>query len=1067
MSKHFLRTGMFAATAALALGMRMQAFAARTDVSLPIQAEQSRTCSGVVLDEAGVPVIGAAVLVKGTLKGTSTDGNGRFMLDVQPGTQLEVSSVGFLTQETTWNGETLSVTLQEDKLSLESSVVVGYGVQKKVNVTGSVSMVESDVLESRPLQYVSQALQGEIPGLNFHVGTGGGELNQTMSFNVRGAGSISEGSKAVPLVLIDGIEGDMNTVNPNDVESISVLKDAASSSIYGARGSFGVILIRTKSGKAGKSHVSYSGNVSFSTPVHLTRMMDSRHFYKYWNKARANDGEAPFFDAETIQRIEDYAAGKLDKTTVPNTAGTNWEAYGKSNANTDWFDVFYRDNVPSHNHNLSLSGGTDRINYRVSGSYQNQVGLIAWGKDKIDRFSIDAKVNAKLTDWAELRYATKWIREDYSRPTYLTYYGRLFMHNIARRWPNCPVYDPNGYLMTGFETLTLRDGGVNDTQGNYYTNQLALVLEPVKDWTIHVEGNMRTFTKRDHQVFLPVYEHLVDKTAVVTSWDNGVGSIAPGLSRVYDYRYTEDYFTTNIYSDYSFRIGDSHNFHLLGGFNAELTKNDEMDGRGDVLVDVSVPYLKNTTTQPKVGGGRNHTAIAGFFGRINYNYQEKYMLELNGRYDGSSRFIGDKRWAFFPSVSAGWNIAREPFFGSLSNRISTLKFRASWGQLGNTNTADKWGNERWYPFYQTLPVYSNAGTWLIHGKKPNVAGMPGMVSSSITWETVESWNVGLDWVALNGRLTGNFDVFTRYTYDMVGPAPELPAALGTEVPKVNNADMKSAGWELEVSWRDQIKDFSYGIRLVLADATQTILRYPNKTNDIGQPYKGKKIGEIWGYEVAGLAGSQQEMDTWLATNNPSWGSGWSAGDVMYKDLNGDKKVTSGANTLDDHGDLKVIGNETPRYSFGITLDAAWKGIDLRAFLQGIGKRDYWCGGPYMFGTCGGVWQSSAFEEHWDFWRAEDDELGANLNGYYPRPSFSGNAKNQRVSSRYLQNAAYLRLKNLQLGYTLPREWTEKAGMSSVRFYLSGENLLTFTKLTRIFDPETIAGDWGTARSIRS
>ena len=1054
MIKSSFKTGLLLAVAAIVTGGWLStAFAAGNDSSAQVQ--QNQTCTGVVVDEEGVPVIGAAVLVKGTLKGTSTDVEGRFTLpQAKPGDILEVSSVGYLSKEVVWNGSPLSITLSEDKLSIEESVVVGYGVQKKVNVTGAVSMVDSDVFESRPVQTVSQALQGQVPGLNFSVTTGGGELNQNMSFNVRGTGTIGDGSTAKPLVLIDGIEGDMNTINPNDIETISVLKDAASSSIYGARAAFGVILITTKSGKAGKTHVSYTGNLLFNSALHLPEMMRSDQFVQYWNRARINDGTAAYFTPEVIQKVNDYLAGKITEGTTAQANG-RWGTYAVGNANTDWFRVFYGDNIPSHNHNVSVSGGNDRINYRVSGSFMNQNGLLIMGKDQMNRYTVDSKISAKLTDWARLDYTNKFVREDYDRPSYLTYQGRLFMHNIARRWPNIPVYDPNGHLMPSMETIAIKEGGNQLTQKNYYTNQLALVFEPIKNWRINLEGNMRTYTNRDHQVIVPIQAYDASNQPYYIEWDAGVGSISAGMSRIYEYRYTQDYFTTNIYSDYSWTLGNVHNFHVLGGFNAELTKYDEMSGRGDTLVDFSVPYLSQTTANPIVKGGREHNSVAGFFGRFNYNYMDKYMLELNGRYDGSSRFIEDKRWAFFPSVSVGWNIAKEPFFGSLANDISTLKLRASYGRLGNTNT------NSWYPFYQTMPVTSAGGVWLIDGAKPNIASMPGILSTIMTWETIETWDAGIDITAWNGRFNLTFDYFLRNTLNMVGPAPELPAALGASVPKVNNADMKSNGWELEVSWRDQIgKDFSYGIRAVVSDAVQEITRYPNKTNSLSTYYVGRKIGEIWGYQADNLAQTQAEMDSWLQSNRPSWGSGWSAGDLMYKDITGDGKVNQGSNTLDDHGDLSIIGNNTPRYNFGITLDAAWKGIDLRAYFQGVGKRDYWCAGPYMFGTSGGMWQSAAFVEHWDFWRPEGDELGANTGAYYPRPTFNGNSKNQERSTRYLQNAAYIRLKNIQLGYTLPRKWTDSIGLSSVRFYTSAENLFTLTKMTKIFDPETIGGDWG-------
>ena len=1020
-------------------------------------AQTPQTARGTVTDASGEPVIGATIIIKGTLKGTSTDVNGSFTLSqVNPGDILQVSSIGYLPAELAWNGTPLTFVIKEDTLALEESVVVGYGVQKKVNVTGAVSMVDGDALSSRPVQTISQALQGQVPGLNFGVTTGGGELNQNMSVNVRGTGTIGDGSTASPLILIDGIEGDMNTINYNDVESISVLKDAASSSIYGARGAFGVILITTKSGKAGKTHVSYSGSVSFNSALHLPKMMSSDKFVRYWNRARALAGQQPQFDAETVRRVDDFIAGVSDVQTIRDAGNNHWGTYATGSANTDWFQVFYGSNVPSHNHNVSVSGGTDRLNYRVSGSFQNTNGLLKFGKDKMNRFNIDAKISAKLTDWARLNFSTKWTREDYTRPTYLTYQGRLFMHNIARRWPNVPVYDPNGHLIGGMETETLRDGGEQFTQKNYYTNQLALIFEPIKNWHINIEGNMRTYTNRDHQVFLPVVSYDCDNQPYYDSWDNGVGSIAPGQSRVLESRYTQDYFTTNIYTDYSFSLAEAHNFYVLAGVNAELTSYDTMSGRGDYLVDNSVPWLDQTTTNPVIHGGREHNAIAGYFGRINYNYKERYLLELNGRYDGSSRFIGDKRWAFFPSVSVGWNIAKEPFFEPLSKQISTLKLRASWGSLGNTNT------NNWYPFYQTMPVSSAAGNWIIDGKKPNIASIPGIVSALMTWESIQTLDFGIDITALKGRLNFTFDWFRRVTNNMIGPAPELPAALGAAVPKVNNADMLSRGWEMELSWRDNIgRDFSYGARLVLSDARQFITRYPNDIYSLSTYYNGMEMGEIWGYQATGLANSQAEMDSHLETNRPGWGSGWGAGDLMYVDVTGDGKVNQGNNTLEDHGDKKIIGNSTPRYNFGLVLDVAWKGIDLRAYFQGVGKRDYWVSGPYFTGAgASGMWQCAAFDSHWDFWRDEGDELGANLNAYFPKPQFANGSKNFQVSSHYLQNAAYIRLKNIQLGYTLPKKWTEKAGMSSVRIYASGENLLTFTKMFKEFDPETIGGDWG-------
>jgi TonB-linked SusC/RagA family outer membrane protein len=630
----------------------------------------------------------------------------------------------------------------------------------------------------------------------------------------------------------------------------------------------------------------------------------------------------------------------------------------------------------------------------------------------------------------------------------------LFFHNIARRWPTCPVYDPNGYLLEGMEIIQMSEGGIQTEQKNYYTQQVGLVIEPIKDWHINIEGSMRTYNRNQHWNVKPVYGHDVNGQPYLHSWDGGA-DYAPGQSRVYDYRYTEDYFTTNIFTDYSKTIND-HYFKAMAGFNAELFKNSSIYGQGDALKDTDIPYLDMASDRLRTGGGANHTAIAGFFARINYSWKDRYMVELNGRYDGSARFVGDKRWGFFPSTSLGWNIAREGFWEDWTwgaENISTLKLRASWGQLGNTAT------NSWYPFYLTQSTGNANSGWLINGKKQNTASMPGIVSNALTWETIESWNIGLDWNMFGNRLTGSFDWFTRYTRDMVGPAPDLPNALGTGVPQINNADMKSVGWELELGWRDHVGEVSYGVKLVLSDAVQTMTNHPNETMDIGQYYNGRKIGEIWGYTTAGLAQSQDEMDAWIANNKPSWGGNWAAGDVKYVDLNGDGKVNTGSYTVGDSGDVKIIGNNTPRYNFGINLDANWKGFDLSMFWQGTAKRDYMLSGPYFWGASGGMWQSAAFAEHMDFWRPEGHELGANYDAYFPRASFDG-GKNQQTSTGYLQDASYIRLKNIQLGYSLPTSLIKKAGMSSVRVYVSADNLLTISDITGMFDPEALAGGWG-------
>ena len=614
-----------------------------TQETTDIQQQKVKT-TGVVVDENGEPLIGVSVKVQGTATGTVTDLNGRFSIDSPKGAVLSLSFIGYKTITVKADGTPLNIVMKEDSEQLDEVVVVGYGTQKKVNVTGAVGMVDAKVLAARPVTNVAQALQGTVPGLNFTVGSEGGALDGSMSFNIRGAGTIGDGSGSSPLVLIDGIEGNLNSLNPNDIETVSVLKDAASASIYGARAAFGVILIQTKKGKAGKARVSYNGNVRFSDAVSVPEMMDSYTFAQYFNRAAENagrSGEAPF-SSEQLQKIKDYQEGKITSVTTLNTNNNRWNNYGGANANTDWFKEFYNDWVPSQEHNLSISGGNEKIQFSLSGSFMDQNGLLRHGEDNLQRYTMNSTITAQITDWFRVNYSTKWTREDFGRPSYLT---GLFFHNIARRWPTCPAYDPNGYPMNGVEITELEDGGRQTNQKDLNTQQLQFVFEPVKNWTIKIEGALRTENKNEHWEVLPIFSHDGDGNPYSIPW----GSYGAGSSVVNEYNYKENYYSTNIYSDYFKQYESGHYFKVMAGFNAELYKTRSLSGQKNTLISNSVPTLNTATESPTTSGGYARNGVAGFFGRINYNYKERYLIELNGRYDGSSRFINDKRWGFFPS----------------------------------------------------------------------------------------------------------------------------------------------------------------------------------------------------------------------------------------------------------------------------------------------------------------------------------------------------------------------------------------------------------------------------------
>lgn len=1021
--------------------------------------QQQAVCKGTVVDSNGEPVVGASVFAvsNGHKKGSVTDLDGNFEIDgIASGSSLTISYVGYKTQQVTWSGKDLKVTLQESSEMLDNVVVVGYGTQKKVNLTGAVSVVSSKTLDSRPVTSVAQALQGEVPGLNFSVGNGGGSLKSRMGLNIRGIGTIGEGSNAAPLVLIDGSEGDLYSISPNDIESISVLKDASSSAIYGSRAAFGVILVTTKSGKDSRMNVSYNGNVRFSTATQIPEMPNSYDFARYWNDAAANSGAPAPFKQQILEKIKNHINGtpspgdEVTTTWAGKAANEPWSMYTGSWDNTNWFKEMYKSGVPSTEHNIALSGGGSKVNYYLSGAILSQQGLIRHGKDKLKRYNFSGKITANLKDWFTVTYNTKWVREDYSRPSYMT---GLFFHNIARRWPTNPIFDPNGHYVHGNEILQMENGGLDATQNDKLYQQLALEFRPVKGWKIRLEGNYNTVNYHNHWDVLPIYYYDPDQKPIAAAWS---GNYAAGKSDVGESMSKNNYYNGRFFTEYAFTLNDKHDFKFLAGLDMESNIYTSLGAARADLISPLVPSLNNATHKDvRPSFSNTQWATMGAFGRINYAYDSRYLAEFSIRRDGSSRFIGDKTWSTFPSLALGWNIANEDFFKPLTKTVNTLKLRATYGALGNTNITAL------YPWFLTQPASASASSWLVNGERVNISNMPGLVSPNLTWESVRSWNIGLDFGMFNNRLQGTFDYFVRTTKDMVGPAPVKPSILGATQPAENNSDMRSNGWDLEVRWRDRIGQLGYGIKLVLSDDFQTITRYYNPNRLLSQWSEGKRMGDIYGYLVEGIAQTNEQMNEWLANNKPAWGSNWAAGDVMYKDLNGDKKVNSGKSTYDDMGDLTKIGNSLPRYRFGITLDANWKGFDFLIFMQGVGKRDFWDASPYSVGANTGMWQAAAFKDHLDYWRpATDTNLGPNTNAYYPRPLFGQGSKNFQTSDRYLQNAAYMRIKNIQLGYTLPAAIASKIGANRVRFYFSAENLATFTKMNKIFDPEATGGDWG-------
>lgn len=1051
---------------------------------------QKITVTGVVYDQFG-EAIGASVLQKGApSNGTSTDMDGKFTITVPVGATLIISYVGCETQEVkVENNSPIQVTLKSTSAELNEVVVVGFGTQKKVNLTGSVSVADSKVLSERPVATAAQALQGVVPGLQ--ITQGDGKLETNASINIRGNGTIGDGSSGSPLILIDGMEGDINMLNPQDIESISVLKDAAAASIYGSRAPFGVILVTTKKGSQGKPTINYNNSFRFSNLVNRNHTMDSKTFALFFDDACSNtSGWGPHFSKDVVDKIIAYQEGTLGTEN----GGTfdplytmddiwnngNWQDvpyHGGGWANTDWFDAIYKDHSFSMEHNVSVSGGKENLNYYFSANYLDNGGMLAWGDEGLKRYTVTGKFNVELTNWMSFGFSHRWIRNDYDRPSKLT--DGLY-DNLGRQgWPVIPIYDPNGNMFDCPSPINgLANGGTDRTQTDRNYTQLNLIFRPLQGWDIHADFNYSVYSNMRHWDTQKLYGYDVNGNPFETS----------AGSHVHEEYTRNNFLNLNVYSNYDWTIRDKHNFHVMLGFQTENLKQTKFGLQRDGIMVPSLPEVDLTTglgsdgkeVTPSVNGERNQWDNAGFFGRINYNYDSRYLIEANLRYDGTSRFRSNRRWIWLPSVSLGWNIANEKFWEELTPVCNNLKLRASYGVLGNQNI------NNWYQTYRTMSVIPNNGNWLQNGSKPTTASFPGLVSELLTWEKIHNWNIGLDWGFFNNRLTGSFDYYIRDTKNMVGPGGELPNILGTDVPKTNNCNLRTHGWDLEIAWNDRLAcGVSYGARFVLSDARTKITKYGNNpTNAISTYIEGRYIDEIWGYETLGIARTDDEYMAYLDQLDANYtafnghapevarqgmgalGKDFAAGDVMYKDLNGDGLINGGDGTLNDLGDVKLLGSKQPRYMFSLDLTGAYMGFDLRVFFQGVAKRDFFQNHNYFWGTDNDMWWMQALTPHADYfrdensWSVKEGYADVNYDSYYPRPVVAGGAKNRQVQSRYLQDASYIRLKNLQVGYTLPAKLTQKAGFQNVRIYFSGENLWTGTHLSKLFDPETIGSGKG-------
>lgn len=1013
---------------------------------------KEKKVTGKVVDAKGEPVIGATIMEKGTNNGTITDFDGNFMLDVSAGAVLQISYIGYANQDVkVGNSSNLAITMKEDTELLDEVVVVGYGTQKKVNLTGSVTSVNKEVLADRPVSNVMQSLQGEVPGLTISTG---GAPGSTSSIRLRGQGSLSNKGNTPPYILIDGVPSDESTMlglNPDDVENISVLKDAAASAIYGARAAYGVILITTKSssGKKDKLTVNYSNNLDFAAFTVIPDMVNSIQFAEAYNEAYANAGLAPMFTEEWFEKARRRMNDPNAPATEPVEGQPNmWKNTFDSFDNVDWYEVYYKPGFSSfqQKHTLSLSGTTEKINYYISAGLRDNGSNMRYGDWKNTQYSGLARLNAKVTNWLDVGLNIRYANGITMEPTG-NFNGTgtsIIYHNMWRGWPMTYLKDPNGNYNANISNVPyLIDGGTTEKTKEQIVITPSFVVKPIDGLTINFDftTDMLFNTTKAERQNVPTY--LVDGSIDQATWNTH-------QAQTFAYKdfNRRHYMTYNLFATYSKQLSD-HYISAMIGMQQENSKTMGASAKRFNLLFPSLPTLGLSDGDRVVGDNESEWSTFGSFVRLNYNYKEKYLVELNGRYDGSAKFRSGKRWGFFPSFSFAYNIAREEYWEKLLDYINSMKVRFSFGRLGNQNVSS----------FTFLPQMSHGLADFIMGtNRPLYVSSPGLINSDLTWEKSQTVNFGLDLGLFSNRLTASLDVYKRKTYDMFGPAEKLPAVIGATIPQSNNAALSTTGFDLVMGWRDNIQDFCYGLGFTLSDYRTKIDKYYNPTGTFANENwsEGRYLGEIWGYETDRFfreddftkdANGNYHLKDGIANQDFIY-TKWSPGDIKYVDQNNDGKIDQGQNTIYDHGDKILLGNSTPRFQYGINIDLGYKGFDFRMFLQGIGKRDVWYNDVTFWGFQDRA-QSNFTLSHLDYW-SED-----NQDAYYPKPYLQGDkiAKNQQAQSKYILDGSYMRVKNIQFGYTFPKKILSKISLDNLRLYVSGENLFTFTKFPEFYDPE--------------
>lgn len=1031
--------------------------------------EPKITVTGNVIDSTGEPVVGGAVVVKGSQIATTTDIDGNYILNDVPSDATIVFSYFGCNPLEIKASDTVAlsnVKLKEALQVLDEVVVVGYGTQKRANLTGAVSTIGSEDLNNRPVASAAGALQGADPSVNLTFSTG--SLDSDYSIDIRGVASVNGGT---PLIICDGMEVSLNQINPNDIESISILKDASSSAIYGAKASSGVILITTKSGKDsdGKVIVSYSGRVGWRQNTTSTDFINTGYdhvsivnqFYEVYQGKKMWG-----YSDDEMQMLLDR---RNDKTENPDRPWAIRED-GKLRfyANYDWYHYLYRKTRPEMEHNVSVTGGNDKVNYFVSGRFLSQDGIFNIYRDNYENYSFRAKLNVQL--YSFVRYSGNF-NFNATQYKYAGYYDeQMTIHSLQSNLNSAVMpRTPEGAVVQYVNTMTGANSPLGAGHAGFLTANEARNSRGNKDFII---TNQLDFDITKDLVLTASYAYryrnrLTKRRSMPFDYEDKNGNTKTFTSGAITDYYQElhnniNRHSVNVYATYNHTWNDAHHFTAVGGVQYEDHRYTQLSVKKNDLLSKDLSSFSVATGESTVTQTISAYRTLGYFARLNYDYEGKYLIEASGRFDGTSRFGENDRWGLFPSASFGWRMSQENFWESLLGFWNNSKLRFSVGSLGNQQVDT-------YAYFDKIYTDKIMGSYTFDGlNKANYADVSDPISSALTWETVTTYNFGLDLGFLNNRLTATADIFIRDTKDMLTKSLTLPSVFGSNTPKENCADLRTNGWELYVRWNDGFnlagRRFDYGILASIGDYKSKITKYNNPDRLISSDYEGKTLGEIWGYKVAGLFATDEEAAAYqakindIAVNERVYNSKKDAylraGDVQFIDLDGDNIISEGSGTVDNPGDKRVIGNKLPRYTYSFRVDLNYAGFDLSAFFQGVGKQDwyptayaydFW--GPYSFPSLSFI--------HKDFmdnvWSEE------NPDGYFPRArgyaSYSGGALGVK-NDRYLQDASYLRLKNLTFGYTLPLK--SKKIVESVRIYFTGENLFYWSplkKYCKTVDPE--------------